>query len=421
MSSVAMELVLNLALLLIMFFSFLVVHEYKMRDKIQPLAAFWLFLISIFVSQFLSVQFSAEVRYDLRGIPLLIGGLYLGTPAGFLLYIGMLILRGLQGVNIGFFNSVVVYGIQLLLVSLIIRRFHQSRVKIKVQISLFLSILTSCFFMVIMYIFDLSMSMVEWTVYITLFSIGAVILTIGIETWKSYLLMRRQIVKSEKMEAVSQLAASISHEVRNPLTTVKGFLQLLKDGNLDQKSLEFISIAIDEVNRANDIIHDYLSFAKPSLDKIETIDVEHELNKAINIIRPLSLMNVIEIHPYLKPALTIKGDIHQFHQSLLNLLKNSIEAMPQGGSLSILSSQNKNKVYIYITDTGVGMTEEQILKLGEPYYSTKGAKGTGLGLMVSFAIIRAMKGTVTIESEVGKGTTFILAFPATYTGELEGA
>lgn len=406
-----MELVLNLSLLLIMFFSFLVWHEYKMSDTIKPMPAFWLFLIGIILSQLLSVHFNAEVRYDLRGIPLLVGGLYLGTPGGFLLYLGMLVVRGMQGINMGFFISGGVYGIQLLLISLLFKRFQQSRVNRKIHISFVLSILTSCFFMLTMFSLQLSMSLYEWSAYILLFSLGSVILTTGIEIWKSHIMLRRQMVKSEKMEAVSQLAASISHEVRNPLTTVKGFLQLLKDGEPDPKSLEFISIAIDEVNRANNIIHDYLSFAKPSLDKIENIDVEAELRKAVNIIRPLALMNVIEINLYLSSEATIRGDVHQFHQCLLNLLKNSIEAMAHGGSLTLITSQKGGKVLIYISDSGTGMTESQIAKLGEPYYSTKGPKGTGLGLMVSFAIIRAMKGTVRIESEVGKGTTFILNFP----------
>lgn len=414
MNSVAIELILNLALLLIMFFSFLMWHEYKMTNEIKPFPAFWLFILAIFLSQFLSVQFNSEVRYDLRGIPLLIGGLYLGTPYAYLLYMGMLGIRAIHGIDLGFFISTVVYGLQFILMSVLVRRFEQATINMKMGISLALSIITSLFFVVVMFLLNLSMTLFEWTVYIVLFSLGSVMVTVAIETWKNHLRIRKQMLKSEKMEAVSQLAASISHEVRNPLTTVKGFLQLLNDSNLDQKSKEFISISIDEVNRANNIIHDYLSFAKPSIDKIETIEVETELIKAINITRPLALMNVIECEISLMPSIYIRGDVHQFHQCLVNLMKNSIEAMPHGGCLSVVSSLKNDNVLISISDTGVGMTEKQVLKLGEPYYSTKGPKGTGLGLMVSFAIIRAMKGTVKVESEVGKGSTFILSFPSNH-------
>ncbi|HAQ06146.1 MAG TPA: histidine kinase [Bacillus bacterium] len=386
-------------------------HEYKMTNEIKPFPAFWLFILAIFLSQFLSVQFNSEVRYDLRGIPLLIGGLYLGNPYAYLLYMGMLIIRAIHGVDLGFLISAGVYGVQFILMSILVRRFEQATINMKMVFSLSLSIITSLFFVVVMFLLNLSMSIFDWSVYIFLFALGSVMVTVAIETWKNHLRIRVQMLKSEKMEAVSQLAASISHEVRNPLTTVKGFLQLLNDSDLDPKSKEFITISIDEVNRANNIIHDYLSFAKPSIDKIETIDVEAELIKAVNITRPLALMNVIECDISLKPSINIRGDIHQFHQCLVNLMKNSIEAMPQGGCLSVVSSLQDDKVLICISDTGVGMTEEQVMKLGEPYYSTKGPKGTGLGLMVSFAIIRAMKGTVKVESEVGKGSTFILSFP----------
>lgn len=386
-------------------------HELKRTEKINFNFIFWLFLLGILVSQFLSVQFNSDVRYDLRGIPLLIGGFYLGVPSAFLLYIGMLVIRAFYGFDLGFFISTVVYGFQFLFLSLLMKRYHQQTMKKKVLFSLTLSIFTSTLFMVTMFILHLSMSFFEWSIYILLFSLGSSIFTIAIETWKNHLFIRIQMIKTEKMEAVSQLAASISHEVRNPLTTVKGFLQLLKDGDLDRhKSQEFISMAIEEVDRANTIIHDYLTFAKPSIDKVEIMDVEKELTKTINVIQPLAHMNNIELTISLVPCF-IKGDIQRFHQCIHNLLRNSVEAMTQGGNLTVISSLKGERVHIQISDTGIGMSDKQVHKLGEPYYSTKGSKGTGLGLMVSFGIIRAMKGTVHIESEVGKGTTFFLTFP----------
>jgi two-component system sporulation sensor kinase B len=97
---------------------------------------------------------------------------------------------------------------------------------------------------------------------------------------------------------------------------------------------------------------------------------------------------------------------------MVNILKNGAEAMPKGGTLSISCFEKQNEVNITISDTGIGMTHEQIDRLGEPYYSTKGSNGTGLGMMVSHGIIRAMNGKIFTKSEVGKGTTFRITFPS---------
>lgn len=395
-----------------MFFSFLMWHEYKRRDQVNLTAVFGLFILGVIVSHLLSVQLNTEVRYDLRGVPLLIAGLYFGNPFSLLLYIGMVVVRAFFGINIGFFMSTLVYGIQVMMMALFFKNFRQQTLRVKVLVSIALSVFTCILFVIGTFLLNLRMSFFEWTLYIFLFSLGAAMFTIAIEAWKSHLFMRRQMIKTEKIEAVSQLAASISHEVRNPLTTVKGILQLLKEDKCNQESLEFITLAIDEVNRANGIINDYLSFAKPSIDKIETIDVEKELMKAINIIRPLSLMNNIEIHANLSKNLFILGSVQQLHQCIHNMLKNAVEAMPQGGTLIIGASLRGERVQILISDTGFGMSEMQVQKLGEPYFSTKGAGGTGLGLMISFGIIRAMKGTTKVTSIEGQGTTISMRFKA---------
>lgn len=412
MNSGVIELSLNLALLMILFFSFMMVKEYKMTYETNPYTVFWVFLFGILLSQILSIQIQ-EVRYDLRGIPFLVGGLYLGPPFAFLLYAGLNIIRAFFGVDFGLLISLVVYGIQLLVMLLFMRKFHRESLKIKLVLITTLSLFSSLVFMLNMYLIQVTLSILEWTSYILLFLAGSIIFTVGIETWRNHMYFRRQMVKSERLEAVSQLAASISHEVRNPLTTVKGFLQLLIDVETNDKSREFMKLAIDEVNRANEIINDYLAFAKPSMDKVETIDVQNELVKAINIIKPLAMMYIVELELSLKPNIHIRGDVQQFHQCILNLMKNAIEAMPDGGRISINSELVAGTAIINISDQGMGMSEEQLHRIGEPFYSTKGSSGTGLGLMVSMGIIRAMGGTVKVDSTVGKGTTFCLSFPLT--------
>jgi two-component system sporulation sensor kinase B len=232
------------------------------------------------------------------------------------------------------------------------------------------------------------------------------------EVLRDAIMMRSKLVKMEKMEVVSQLAASISHEVRNPLTVVKGFTQLLKTPDLSQESQErYIEHILGELNRAQIIIDDYLTFAKPASPKVDNITIDQELKRVISMMMPLCNMNSIHITEELVTG-SIIGNTQHFQQCFLNLIKNSIEAMPNGGKLSVKSSVFENKIIIVIKDSGIGMTPEQINRFGEPYFSTK-TKGTGLGTMVAVKIIETMNGTLNIKSIVNRGTTLTITFPQT--------
>lgn len=251
-----------------------------------------------------------------------------------------------------------------------------------------------------------------WLSFIVIPAITAFLVSYSIEMIRQTMLMRRELAKADKIEAVSHLSASISHEVRNPLTTVKGFLQLLDEQSYpEEKKKEFIKIAIEELDRAEQVISDYLTFARPALEKVEKIDVEKELNHVINILKPLANLKNISIVCDYKDCLIISGEPAKFQQAFINLMKNGIEAMHEGGELSVRTFKTGPVAHILISDTGVGMTEEQIARLGEPYYTTKGQQGTGLGMMVTFSILRAMKGKVEVKSAVGKGTTFHIRIP----------
>lgn len=224
--------------------------------------------------------------------------------------------------------------------------------------------------------------------------------------------MKREIINTEKLQAVSHLAASISHEVRNPLTATKGFLQLLKsDDNLSkEKKQQFIDIAISELNRAENIINDYLAFAKPSMELQETIEIQSEINKVIEIVKPLANMNAVFIQCHV-PVFYVNGEKHLFQQCFVNLVKNAIESMQGGGVLILEAQQSKKGINITISDTGIGMTDEQLGRLGEPYFSTKGIKGTGLGMVAVYRIVKSMHGSIRVKSKPQEGTTFTIYLP----------
>jgi two-component system, sporulation sensor kinase B len=154
--------------------------------------------------------------------------------------------------------------------------------------------------------------------------------------------------------------------------------------------------------------------AKPQPDFIDKLDISFEIKYISDVLTSYANLNgvTIEIENETDKALFILGDRQKFRQSIINIAKNSIEAMsdPKSGVLKFVVSTKKNWVFLIIKDTGVGMNPDQVSRLGSPYYSTK-EKGTGLGTMVSFSILKAMMGKVEVKSELGKGTEYNIFFP----------
>ncbi|NIK71880.1 HAMP domain-containing sensor histidine kinase [Paenibacillus sp. BK720] len=217
------------------------------------------------------------------------------------------------------------------------------------------------------------------------------------------------------MKVVSEIAASVAHEVRNPLTSVRGFIQLLSDPGLNEsKRKEFSAITLEELDRAEAIISDYLSLAKPQIERLEPIELDQALSKSAQILSSYANMQNVEIVTDLKVHATVYGSTSKFRQAIINIGKNAIEAMPDGGKLTMTYTVNEpNKtVTISIADTGIGMNEEQLNRLGAPYYTTKD-KGTGLGTMVLFSVIRGMNGKIEVRSKEGVGTAYFITLPLT--------
>jgi two-component system sporulation sensor kinase B len=224
--------------------------------------------------------------------------------------------------------------------------------------------------------------------------------------------MKEELINAEKFQLIGQLAASISHEIRNPLTTTRGFLQLLNRDNVTAENKErFIRLAMEGIDSANTIITDYLNFAKPNVEKIVPIDIKTEISSIIPLISSLMTISSIEmqIQHQSEAPLLIQGESKKLQQCLLNLLKNSIESMPAGGNITIVTALQENTIQLFIEDTGVGMTTSQIKSLGLPFYTTKD-KGTGLGLMVVTSLLKAMNGKISFQSKPNRGTTCLIEF-----------
>jgi two-component system, sporulation sensor kinase B len=350
--------------------------------------------------------------YDLRQIPLTLIGLYTGTYSAVWLAVLTLILRLLYGMDIGFWYTFAIISILTIITSLLHKWFIRQNSSKKIMMATIISTLVSFSLIIVQILKGMPIHVELWLSLMIIPIIGTFIITYTINSVMRNFSLREKLVVSEKMEAISQLSASISHEVRNPHTSIRGFLQLLKEPEFSmEKKSEFIDIAISELDRAEHIISDYLTFAKPTITEVDFINMSDILKNILNIVSPLANMNNVEITTAFEEGIMIKGDKSKLHQAILNIIKNSIEAMEQGGSLLIKSEVNEHHIIVTIQDSGIGMTKEQMRRIGEPYYSTKGSRGTGLGMMVTYSIIKAMKGKISVQSELKKGTTFKLTFP----------
>lgn len=223
---------------------------------------------------------------------------------------------------------------------------------------------------------------------------------------------RQRIIAIEKDRMTGQLAATISHEIRNPLTSIRGFLQLMDQKELplhDQK--RYIELALSGVDQANTIINDYLNYAKPSNGLQEQLDIKEELEATLRFITPLATDHqvAIEIVHETNDPLFILGESKKLRQCLINLVKNAIESMPDGGHILLRTCKLPSGVQISITDTGVGMSKSQLDSLGMPFYTTK-EQGTGLGLVVVMSIIKMMNGKISFSSRINQGTQCSILF-----------
>lgn len=224
--------------------------------------------------------------------------------------------------------------------------------------------------------------------------------------------LQTELQRAERMNAIGQLAASVAHEIRNPMTVVKGFLQIFESKeSMTKEEIEYIQLMIAEMNRAETIINDYLSLAKPDLEKSEVINCSEALQNVTDLISSYALLNNnISINMEIKGTYYIKGNNSELKQVLLNIMKNAVEAMKKEGVLTAgLFCENKY-VHFIIKDTGIGMTTDELKRLGTPFYSLK-EKGTGIGLMVCYQIVDRMRGKIKVESEKGKGTIFTISIP----------
>ncbi|MCP8971335.1 ATP-binding protein [Ectobacillus ponti] len=351
--------------------------------------------------------------FDLRLLPLIFGTIYGGAYVGIGLFGVFSVYRLITG-GAGSYPALLIMMTLVIILCWFARSERTWSPKRRTAVMTLLAALGSTYFLTVFhFVFRVNVGSAEtWLALIGIHTGGMLLLVVQTERMRYHFQLQQKVTQSEKLELVSHLAAAVSHEVRNPLTASRGFMQLLLEDEVEpERRKRFLQIAIDELDRAEGIIRDYLTFAKPETEHTQTLYVPDEIHRVVEILTPLANMHTVHILTH-TTLCCVKGSPHLFTQSLLNIAKNAIEAMTEGGTLTIRLEQEGDKVCISLADTGTGMTEKQIQRLGEPYFSTKGTRGTGLGMMVTYRIISAMGGQIQVNSTVGKGTTFRILLPA---------
>ena len=224
--------------------------------------------------------------------------------------------------------------------------------------------------------------------------------------------MEDQLRKSDTLTVVGELAAGIAHEIRNPMTALKGFIQLLQNSMKDEQYAMYFDVITSELKRIESIITEFLVLAKPQAISYQRKSVTVIMKETLDLLSAQASLDNVQFETSIENGLPeIYCEPNQLKQVFINILKNAIEVMPKGGTVSVLLSKvEEEQVLISIMDEGSGIPEDKLKKLGEPFYTTKD-RGTGLGLMVSYKIVEEHNGTIEVNSELGKGTTFHIKLP----------
>ncbi|MED4229470.1 EAL domain-containing protein, partial [Neobacillus cucumis] len=215
---------------------------------------------------------------------------------------------------------------------------------------------------------------------------------------------------AEKLSIVGELAAGVAHEIRNPLTSIKGFIQLFREGFVKP---EYFNVILTEFNRIEEIIKEFLTLAKPQEIQPKLVNIPLLLKEIETLLESETLLNDVHFSIEIEPDLPlVMCDANQMKQVLINLCKNSFDAtdIKENGFIGVKAYLNQDHLIIQIRDNGIGISEERLKRLGEPFYSNK-EKGTGLGLMTCFRIIKQHKGTLTFDSKENQGTTVEIRLP----------
>ncbi|MFQ5427500.1 MAG: nitrogen regulation protein NR(II), partial [Thermodesulfobacteriota bacterium] len=231
--------------------------------------------------------------------------------------------------------------------------------------------------------------------------------------------MEEQLRRAERLKALGEISVGIAHEVRNPLASISGSIQVLKDQvSLSGDDRSLMEIVLRETERINELITDFLLFARPAPQELNSMNLSDVINEKIRLLRNSTQTRGIDIKCLLEDTISVEGDVRQLGQVFWNILLNSAHAIGSGtGSIRVSSSYGSETaspgrpvVFVEVADSGRGMERSAIKKIFDPFYSTR-ESGTGLGLAIAHSIVRSHGGAIVVTSEPGKGSKFTISLP----------
>ena len=232
--------------------------------------------------------------------------------------------------------------------------------------------------------------------------------------WKEEM-AREQLMRGERLASVGKMAAGAAHEINNPLAVISGRAQMLLKNEKDDKRAKSLRLIVEQSRRASKILTDLMGFARPAMPKAEPTNVNLVIHHVFSMVEnQFRLKNIDCVREFAQGLPKIRADKHQLEQVFLNMLLNAEHAMEKEGTLTVTTSLSdaKDTVIIKFADTGKGIPKENLEHIFEPFFTTKEeGEGTGLGLSMSYGIIKSHGGTIDVESTVGEGTTFTVQLP----------
>jgi two-component system, NtrC family, sensor histidine kinase HydH len=223
--------------------------------------------------------------------------------------------------------------------------------------------------------------------------------------------IEEQLRRADRLSALGELSAGMAHEIRNPLGSIRGTAEILRDGiPPDDPRHEFTGILVREVERLNRVVEDFLRFARPTPVMRAPVDIDRTLGEVLALLRQTSMKSrvQVELDPGGLPPLSGSGE--QLRQAFLNLALNALQAMPDGGELRVTTRQVGGEAQIRFADSGQGIPPENLERIFNPFFTTR-HEGTGLGLAISHRIVQGHGGRIGVESRPGQGTTFTIVLP----------
>jgi PAS domain S-box-containing protein len=224
-----------------------------------------------------------------------------------------------------------------------------------------------------------------------------------------------QLQQAEKLSSIGLLAAGVAHEVNTPLAVITSNAQMLmRQMDPDDPRARTLDKIIAQAFRASEIANNLLKFSRVGGSEYSDLDVNRVITESLSLVEPMLKAARITVHSQLKPSMPrVYGNSGKLQQVFMNLIMNARDAMPRGGELTIATEAEDSTVHVEVSDNGVGIPADHLNKIFDPFFTTKGtSRGTGLGLAVTYGIIREHSGSIQVDSVVGRGTTFRLEFPA---------